>query len=163
MSTNWRPRSDPRLELLCFSCPVLGGPKPLSPKRRDTPDPGKDRKKSCKASAPQRLLHRPKGSTRATNAERKGTIKRALCPRRKQSSALPRSLSKLFVMNDLGRNWPMRWVRNPQEVLYSRLSGSRLAWPSPVDFFSQYFRTHASQLLPAAGSRPENSSAAISA
>src|SRR5258705_13822846 len=48
-------------------------------------------------------------------------------------------------------------------IAYSRDSGWSVKLPSPDDFFSQYLRTQASQLLPAAGSRPENASAAISA
>src|SRR5262249_15960978 len=45
---------------------------------------------------------------------------------------------------------------------YSKASGCRLApWPSAA-FFSQYFFTQASQLLPAAGSRPEKTSAEMS-
>src|ERR1700736_4618634 len=48
-------------------------------------------------------------------------------------------------------------------AVQSKDSGWRLASPSPVAFLVQYLRTQASQLLPAAGSRPENASAAISA
>ena len=46
---------------------------------------------------------------------------------------------------------------------YSRASGWILAVPSPVVFFSQYFFTQASQLFPAAVSRPVKASCAISA
>src|ERR1700751_1834178 len=45
---------------------------------------------------------------------------------------------------------------------YSDSSGCRLAPSPPTAFFSQYFRTQASQLLPAAGSRPLKASAAMS-
>ena len=45
---------------------------------------------------------------------------------------------------------------------YSSVSGSRWILCSPAVFFSQYLRSHASQLLPAAVSRPENASAWIS-
>ena len=44
---------------------------------------------------------------------------------------------------------------------YSRFSGSRPKPFSPAAFFSQYLRTHASQLLPAAVSRPEKARAAM--
>ena len=45
---------------------------------------------------------------------------------------------------------------------YSSFSGSSAMFFSPAAFFSQYLRTQASQLLPAAMSRPLNTSAAIS-
>src|SRR5882724_10186760 len=45
---------------------------------------------------------------------------------------------------------------------YSDSSGCRLAPGPPPSFFSQYFLTQASQLFPAAGSRPLKASAAIS-
>jgi len=50
-----------------------------------------------------------------------------------------------------------------EKIGYSRDSGWRLKPLSPEAFFSQYLRTQASQLFPAAGSRPEKVSAAISA
>lgn len=46
---------------------------------------------------------------------------------------------------------------------YSSGSGCKLKSFSPAAFFSAYFFIQASQLLPAAVSRPENASAAISA
>jgi hypothetical protein len=45
---------------------------------------------------------------------------------------------------------------------YSRASGSRWMLCSPAVFFSQYFRSQASQLLPAAVSRPVKAKAWIS-
>lgn len=45
---------------------------------------------------------------------------------------------------------------------YSSFSGSRPKPFSPAFFFSQYLRTQASQLLPAAVSRPLKASAAMS-
>ena len=50
-----------------------------------------------------------------------------------------------------------------QDHPYSNISGCKLKSFSPAAFFSAYFFIHASQLFPAAVSRPENSSAAISA
>jgi hypothetical protein len=46
---------------------------------------------------------------------------------------------------------------------YSNASGSMRMPLCPADFFSQYFLIQASQLFPAAVSRPVNASAAISA
>ncbi len=60
----------------------------------------------------------------------------------------------------------MKELQNPsnrEDSGYSSDSGWRLKLPSPDAFFSQYFRTQASQLLPAAGSRPVKARAAISA
>src|SRR5579862_3796590 len=47
----------------------------------------------------------------------------------------------------------------PPRRNYSSVSGSRWMLCSPAVFFSQYFRSHASQLLPAAVSRPVKASA----
>ena len=50
------------------------------------------------------------------------------------------------------------WETEP----YSSVSGSRWMLCSPAVFFSQYLRSHASQPLPAAVSRPVNANAWIS-
>ena len=57
-----------------------------------------------------------------------------------------------------------RYVNDPAIVRlgYSKDSGWMFKSPSPVVFFSQYLRTQASQLLPAAVSRPVKASAAMS-
>ena len=51
---------------------------------------------------------------------------------------------------------------NPGLLNQSSFSGLNSMFFSPARFFSQYFFTHASQLFPAAGSRPVNARPAIS-
>src|SRR5579864_8616728 len=55
------------------------------------------------------------------------------------------------------------WTVTALPTAYSSASGCKLKSFSPRAFFSAYFFIHASQLLPAAVSRPVNASAAISA
>src|SRR5271166_6693244 len=57
---------------------------------------------------------------------------------------------------------PCTWRRLGKRNNYSSVSGSRAMLFSPAAFFSQYLRTQASQLLPAAVSRPVKARAAIS-
>src|SRR5687767_11857960 len=56
-----------------------------------------------------------------------------------------------------------RLVRGGAQSCYSSLSGSIPIFCSPACRFSQYLRTQASQLRPAAVSRPEKETAAMSA
>src|ERR1700730_18933698 len=107
-------------------------------------------------------LNESKGSTRATNAIRKPITGKGLLSRPEMGTAAPRAGCKLLIFRVLGFSGGLL---APQEVpVYSSSdSGSRLAWPSPVLFFSQYFFTQASQLLPWAGSRPLDDRAAMSA
>jgi hypothetical protein len=61
------------------------------------------------------------------------------------------------------RTSPRDKKSKPLNHPYSNISGCKLKSFSPAAFFSAYFFIQASQLFPAAVSRPENSSAPISA
>jgi hypothetical protein len=93
----------------------------------------------------------------------KSTTKWAVCLRCKLTGKQRVALSKILKNMDLQRRRGL--VRASRKAIssYSRDSGCRLKPLSPEAFFSQYLRTHASQLFPAAGSRPVKASAAISA
>src|SRR5271157_369039 len=70
------------------------------------------------------------------------------------------SLSPAF-----GEGWQEYSVlsrRSNKRTAYSSFSGSSAMLFSPAAFFSQYLRTQASQLLPAAVSRPVKARAAMS-
>src|SRR5580692_426165 len=107
-------------------------------------------------------LNESKGNTRATNAIRKPITGKGLLSISDWDTAPPPPYCKLLIFRILGCWDGLRGAQS--SVSYSSsASGWRLACPSPVLFFSQYFFTQASQLLPAAVSRPLNDSAAISA
>src|SRR5229473_5379431 len=106
-------------------------------------------------------LNESKGNTRATNAIRKPITGKGLLSRPELGTPLPRGSCKLLIFRVLGF---IGGPAGPQETrgYSSSDSGCRLACPPPVLFFSQYFFTQASQLLPAAVSRPLNNSTATS-
>ena len=60
------------------------------------------------------------------------------------------------------KSWTASFGVGSSPLNYSRLSGSSAICFSPAAFLSQYLRTQASQLLPAAVSRPVKASAAMS-
>jgi hypothetical protein len=106
-------------------------------------------------------LNESKGNTRATNAVGKPITGKGLLSIPELDTPLAEGGRKLLiflVLDSLGGPE----VPRERAGYSSNDSGCRVACPSPVLFFSQYFFTQASQLLPAAVSRPLNDSVAIS-